>query len=163
MPRGPRVPHGARASLLCGPLKGIYRDLPPHIFIFGLGSNHNNSPTPGDPGPRHPGDPGHRRPGTPGPRGPGTPGTRDPGDPGDPGTRDPGIREGPGRSREDRGQFSEFLALFLPETGYSDAGARILAKNYIYGLQDHRKWMKVDPFRAHLKFRKKELDGVSVI
>ena len=57
---------------------------------------------------------------------PGIRGTRGPGD------RGSGDREGPGRSREGRGQFSEFL-VFLLETGYSDAGARILAKSHDYG------------------------------
>ena len=86
--------------------------------------------------------------------------------PGDPGNGVPGtgrIREGSGRSGKvpgGSGTIFRVFGSFLPETGYSESGARILTKNYIYGLQDHRKWMKVDPFRAHLKFgQQKKLDG----
>ena len=90
---------------------------------------------------------GPRDPRVPGPRGPGDPGTRDPGDPG------PGDPGGSGKVPGGSGTIFRFFGSFLLETGYSDAAVRILAKNYIYELQDHRKWMKVDPFRAHLKLR----------
>ena len=61
-------------------------------------------------------------------------------DPGNPGPRGPGDK-------------LPSFGLFLLETSYSDAGFRILAKNHHYGAKNHQKWIKLDPFRAHLKLR----------
>ena len=79
------------------------------------------------------------------------------------------VLPGPGRFREVRGTISEVLVVFcfffwleidVPETG--NVSKKLHPKCSFYGVEYHRKWMKVDPFRAHLKLRALEAVGPDI-